>query len=85
MTIDELRKNYPFIAYGNQYQFWEKLTQWYSWLLERIVSERPAKSTDHDWVKLAICFHNETAKNSPWRLPYSRLNLANKRCSMPSK
>ena len=56
MNIDELRKNYPFISYGNQYQYWEKLTKWYNWLLDRIINERPAKSTDHDWVKLAIYF-----------------------------
>ena len=56
MNIDEFRKCYPFISYGNQYQYWEKLAQWYNWLLDRIVNERPAKSTDHDWVKLAIYF-----------------------------
>lgn len=56
MNIDELRKNYPFISYGNQYQYWGKLTKWYNWLLDRIINERPAKSTDHDWCKLAIYF-----------------------------
>lgn len=56
MNIDELRKHYPFISYGNMYHGWEKTTKWYEWLLNRIVSERPAKSTDHDWVKLAISF-----------------------------
>ena len=54
MTIDELRKNYPFIPYGSQYDGWKWNTKWYKYLLDRIMSERPAKSTNHDWRKLAI-------------------------------
>ena len=54
MTIDELRKAYPFIPYGSQYDMWKWNTKWYKWLLDRIMNERPSKTTDHDWCKLAI-------------------------------
>lgn len=54
MTIDELRKEYPFIPYGSEYELWRKTGKWYKWLLDRILSERPASDTDHDWNKLAI-------------------------------
>lgn len=54
MTIDELRKHYPFIPYGSEYDLWKKTGKWYKWLLDRILSERPAHDTDHDWNKLAI-------------------------------
>ena len=54
MTIDELRKAYLFIPYGAEYEVWKRQTKWYKFLLDRIMSERPAKSTDHDWRKLAI-------------------------------
>ena len=54
MTIDQLRKTYPFIPYGSEYELWEKTGKWYKWLLERILSERPSEGTDHDWNKLAI-------------------------------
>ena len=59
MTIDQLRKNYPFIPYGSEHDMWKKNTKWYKWLLDRIMSERPAKSTDHDWCKLACWFQAE--------------------------
>ena len=47
MTIDQLRKAYPFIHYGSEYDMWKKNTKWYKWLLDRIMSERPAHDTDH--------------------------------------
>ena len=42
MTIDEFRKNYPFISYGSEYELWKRNTKWYRWLLKRIQAERPA-------------------------------------------
>ena len=54
MTIDELRKHYPFIPYGSEYESWKMTGKWYKWLLDRILSERSASDTDHDWNKLAI-------------------------------
>lgn len=59
MTIDQLRKAYPFIPYGSEYEVWKRQTKWYKFLLDRILSERPAKSTDHDWCKLACWFQVE--------------------------
>ena len=53
MTIDQLRKAYPFIPYGSEYEKWMIMGKWYKWLLDRIMSERPAEWTDHDWCKLA--------------------------------
>ena len=64
MTIDEFRKKYPFIPYGTEYDVWKKTTKWYKWLLDRIKSERPAKSTDHDWCKLACWFEVELKKRN---------------------
>lgn len=64
MTIDELRKNYPFIPYGSEYEIWKRNTKWYGWLLKRIQNERPAKSTDHDWCKLAIYLEMELKKRN---------------------
>lgn len=64
MTIDELRKNYPFIPYGSEYDIWKRNTKWYGWLLKRIQTERPAKSTDHDWCKLACWFEVELKKRN---------------------
>ena len=64
MTIDEFRKNYPFIAYGSQYDMWKWNTKWYKWLLDRIMNERPAKTTDHDWCKLAIYLQVDLKKRN---------------------
>ena len=64
MTIDELRKNYPFIPYGSEYDIWKRNTKWYGWLLKRIQNERPATSTDHDWCKLAIYLEVELRKRN---------------------
>lgn len=64
MTIDELRKNYPFISYGSQYDGWKWNTKWYKWLLNRIMNERHAKTTDHDWCKLAIYLQVELKKRN---------------------
>ena len=64
MTIDQLRKAYPFIHYGSEYDMWKKNTKWYKWLLDRIMSERPAHDTDHDWCKLAIYMQVELKKRN---------------------
>ena len=64
MTIDELRKNYPFIPYGSQYDGWKWYAKWYKWLLDRILNERPSKTTDHDWRKLAIYLQVELKKRN---------------------
>ena len=64
MTIDELRKNYPFIPYGSQYDMWKWNTKWYKYLLDRILNERPSKTTDHDWRKLAIYLQVELKKRN---------------------
>ena len=64
MTIDQLRKEYPFISYGTEYDMWKKNTKWYKWLLDRIMSERPAQNTDHDWCKLAIYLQVELKKRN---------------------
>ena len=64
MTIDELRKNYPFIPYGSEYNLWNQNTKWYKWLLDRIMTERPSKTTDHDWCKLAIYLQVELKKRN---------------------
>ena len=64
MTIDELRKNYPFIPYGSQYDGWKWNTKWYKYLLDRILNERPSKTTDHDWCKLAIYLQVELKKRN---------------------
>jgi len=64
MTIDQLRKSYPFISYGSEYDMWKKNTKWYKWLLDRIMSERPAHDTDHDWCKLAIYLQVELKKRN---------------------
>ena len=64
MTIDELRKNYPFIPYGSQYDMWKWNTKWYKWLLDRIMNERPSKTTDHDWCKLAIYLQVDLKKRN---------------------
>ena len=64
MTIDELRKHYPFIPYGSQYDGWKWNTKWYKWLLDRILNERPSKTTDHDWCKLAIYLQVELKKRN---------------------
>lgn len=62
MTIDELRKHYPFIAYGNQYFFWKKLGEWYNWLWDRIWNERPCSYTCHDWRGL-VCSYFSALKD----------------------
>lgn len=64
MTIDELRKTYPFIPYGAEYDMWKWNTKWYKWLLDRILNERPSKTTYHDWVKLAIYLQVELKKRN---------------------
>ena len=64
MTIDELRKNYPFIPYGSQYDGWKWNAKWYKYLLDRILNERPSKTTDHDWRKLAIYLQVELKKRN---------------------
>lgn len=64
MTIDELRKTYPFIPYGSEYDMWKWNMKWYKWLLDRILNERPSKTTDHDWCKLAIWMQVELKKRN---------------------
>lgn len=59
MTIDQFRKAYPFIPYGEEYKRWQYNAKWYKWLLDRIMSESSAEYTDHDWVKLAFSFQFE--------------------------
>ena len=64
MTIDEFRKVYQFIPYGAEYDRWKWNTKWYKWLLNRILNERPSKTTDHDWCKLAIWMQVELKKRN---------------------
>lgn len=49
MNLDEMRKHYPFISYGDEYQLWEKNTEWYNWLLDRITTEEHASGVGHEW------------------------------------
>lgn len=64
MTIDQFRKAYPFIPYGSQHDTWKWNTKWYKWLLDRIMNERPSKTTDHDWCKLAISLQVDLKKRN---------------------
>lgn len=64
MTIDQLRKKYPFISYGAEYDRWKRIGKWYKWLSERIMSERPTTNTLHEWRKLAIYFQSELRKRN---------------------
>ena len=41
---------------------WKWNMKWYKWLLDRILNERPSKTTDHDWCKLAIWMQVELKK-----------------------
>ena len=59
MNIDQLREIYPFIPCGEEYKRWKSNATWYKWLLNRIMSERSAEYTDHDWTKLAFSFKFE--------------------------
>ena len=51
MTIDEMRKQCPFIGYGNEYAHWKETASYYQYLLDRITTERYASEVGHDWNK----------------------------------
>ena len=57
MTIDEMRKHYPFISYGNQYAHWKKTVRYYKYLLDRITTEPHAYEVGHDWNKWSATFY----------------------------
>ena len=52
MTIEEFRKRYPFIAYGEEYATWGEQRKWYKWLYNQLHTERPTSSTCHEWRRL---------------------------------
>lgn len=51
MTIDEMRKYYPFLCYGNEYARLRNAALYYKYLLDRITTERHASQVGHDWNK----------------------------------
>ena len=57
MNIDEIRKCYPFICYGNEYAHWKKTSSYYKYLLNRITKERHACEVGHDWNKWGASFY----------------------------
>ena len=58
MTLSLFRKNYPFIAYGDEYNRWKKAKKWYEWLFDRLHTEGPTEYTCHDWRKLNFKFES---------------------------
>lgn len=56
MTLRQFRENYPFIAYGDEYNRWKKAKKWYEWLFDRLHTEGPTEYTVHDWRKLQLEF-----------------------------
>lgn len=71
MDIDELRKCYPFISYGNEYKYWKQNALYYKYLLRRVTTERHASVVGHDWNKWsatlysALREHDRLFKNLP--------------------
>ena len=64
MNIDEMRKHYPFICYGNQYAHWKETALYYKYLLDRITTERHASEVGHDWNKWSATFYCALKKQS---------------------
>lgn len=59
MTIDDLRKTYPFIGYGTEWSLWKKNGRWYKWLLDRLYKERPTEGACHEMFRVFTLFARE--------------------------
>lgn len=52
MTLRQFRRDFPFIAYGDEYSRWRKVGKYYKWLFDRLHTEGPTQYTAHEWRKL---------------------------------
>ena len=52
MDLEDFRKRYPFIAYGEEYASWGKQRKWYKWLYNQLHTERPTPHVCHEWRRL---------------------------------
>lgn len=64
MTIDKMRKHYPFISYGNEYAHWKETALYFKYLLDRITKERHASEVGHDWNKWSATFYCDLKEHS---------------------
>ena len=58
MILEDFRKSYPFIAYGEEYANWCKRMKWYEWLYKRLNNDKPSMTNYGSWKWLHCLYKN---------------------------
>lgn len=61
-TIASIRKKYPWIAYGNEYDRMKSELKYFNWLINALDNERPADQECHEVRTCAFDMWRETGK-----------------------
>ena len=58
MILEDFRKSYPFIAYGEEYANWCKRMKWYKYLYNRLYTDIPSEYNYNMWRWLYGTYKN---------------------------
>ena len=58
MILEDFRKSYPFIAYGEEYANWCKRMKWYKYLYNRLYNDIPSEYNYNMWKWLYGTYKN---------------------------